>query len=299
VVLVLVFGLLTQRLTRMPLSPRTTAGPKPVASQSRPDLSALSDDELSQLATEVLLALKEKRTHADTASSLNQIELANEAPDPEKARSGIENARRLLPLARQLTVGWLSEHLKVKREARMIDSVRSVFLDWSLGASAEVRERNLKQIRIGPNYATLLTSDDEAVFLLGHELTHVAARTGRLKNLINSTTETVSAATRIQLNDEQKEELTCDFTGAEILKRFVAGNPTNESEAVRLSRTVGYEPPAQRLTRAWTDFCSSYNGDVGDHEHLSADQTVRSLVVLDPDLKALIPLDTNPTRLCP
>jgi hypothetical protein len=186
----------------------------------------------------------------------------------------------------------------LNKEARLISSVMRVELDPNLGETAEVWEGDLSLIRIGTGYAAYLVSDDEVMLLLSHELTHVGARTGKLNDYIESVTRTVQETNHIEINADQKEELACDFIGAEVLKRFIASHPTSENGVDRFSRAFGYEPREQRLRRAWTDFCWSYNGEVGDQEHLSQDQTIRSLLVLDPDFTGLIHKDASTARLC-
>jgi hypothetical protein len=218
----------------------------------------------------------------------------------------MKNVRRLLPLARRLTLEALREAdvgdpLKksgLSREKRLINAVHKVVLDPSLGDMGEVREERLSEIRVGPVYALNLTSDDEAILLLGHELTHVAARGGRLNQFIKNVTETARLSASVDTAEEQREDLACELTGAETLKRFIALYPTEESAAVRFARAIGYESSAVRLARAWGDFCDSYNGDARDGEHLSETQTIRALFGLDPELKALLPEDSNSSLFC-
>ncbi|HYJ45448.1 MAG TPA: hypothetical protein VEV81_02470, partial [Pyrinomonadaceae bacterium] len=221
--------------------------------------------------------------------------------DLRQIRLGMKNVRRLLPLARKLTLDALEETLKtteLSREKRMITAVRRVVFNPGLGDTAAVWEEDLSIIHVGPDYAAHLTSDDEAMLLLGHELTHVAVRTGRLNDFIEKVSEGARATANLELGEDQKEELACDFTGAEVLKRYIALNPTGEEDALRFSRAFGYESPNERLTRAWQDFCASYNGDSPDTEHLSLEQTFRALPGLDPELKALVPDETISIRLC-
>ncbi|HWW75666.1 MAG TPA: hypothetical protein VNZ44_09730, partial [Pyrinomonadaceae bacterium] len=96
----------------------------------------------------------------------------------------------------------------------------------------------------------------------------------------------------------QKEELACDFAGAEVLRRYIALRPTGRASADRFSRAFGYEPRSERLARAWQDFCMSYDGDPADEEHLSLAQTFRLLPRLNPVFESLIPEDATSSRLC-
>jgi hypothetical protein len=279
-----------------------SAPPASIPDPARPDFARMSPAELETLALDVLATLSEKRggegegvpvagrgTWDETGESLRQIHL------------GMKNLRRLLPLGKRLTLQALGDSLKTSRlskERRLITNVRRVVLDPAIGNAACVDEDDLTVIRVGPDYAVYLTSDDDAMLLLGHELTHVAARAGRLKRLIESVSELAHRSADLTLDEEQREELACDFAGAQVLKRYIALHPTGERSAERFVRPFGYEPAPERLAAAWKDFCASYNGDPLDEVHLSWYQTLRVLSGLDPELKALIPDDATSTHLC-
>jgi len=292
----LTVGMLLGMVIIAPLTGRSKENVERTAAAAKPsDFADLPVPELAQLAGDVLAKLndKSKLLAPDTAVS--------ESPDSNvnslHIQMGIKNARRLLSLAKRLTLESLHERVKnpnLSKEAKLIASVKKVLLDPSLSDSAEVRSGDLTKIWVGPDYAAYLTSDDEAVLLLTHELTHVAARAGRLTAYIDRVNNTAHT----DLNDDQKEELACDFTAAEVLKRFIASHPTSEPNSLRFSLAFGYEPPAKRLTRAWADFCASYRGDARDDTHLSQDQTIRSLIMIDQDLKELVPDDALATRFC-
>ena len=292
----LTLGALAGLLLTLPLGRLAGDPGDPEAGTPLPDVARLAPAELEALALDVLTALHEKR-EADGESRWGKA-----GPDQRQIHRGIDNVRRLLPLGKQLTLRALKRNLKssgLAREKQLIASVRRVVLDTGLGNAAAVSEDDLSVIYIGPGYAPYLTSDEEAMFVLGHELTHVAARGGRLGDYI----ERVGAVARggaadLELNAVQKEELTCDFTGTQVLKRFMLLRPAARSKAERFSSALGYEPRSERLSRAWEDFCTSYNGDPADGEHLSQQQLFRILPRLDPELQALLPDDAIESRLC-
>lgn len=265
------------------------------------DVDHLSSAEVEILAQKALSRLGEiRRLAANTGLDANTSSDGQITNSRRQVHLGINNVRRLLPLAKRLTVESLREgnrgadDLKTSvllREKRLINAVRKVVLDQHLGGMAVVRDDRLSEIRIGSDYAPYLTSDDEAIFLLGHELMHVAARSGRLDRFIENVAENAKLSANVEATEDQKEDLACDLTGAQVLKRFIALKPTREAEAERLSRGLEYEPPSVRLARAWEDFCASYYGFSGDEYHLSHEQTIRALVGLDPTLKGLVPDD--------
>ena len=47
-------------------------------------------------------------------------------------------------------------------------------------------------------------SDDEAIFLLAHELTHVVAETGGLDRLIENISRTAKVAAGVEVSNDQK-----------------------------------------------------------------------------------------------
>ena len=264
------------------------------------NLADLSEGELQRLAVDVLSTLSKKSKLIDPDAT-GKSESITQPLGSSQMLLGLKNARRLLPLAKQLTLEFLHERVKTSaltNEARLIAAVNHLLIDHSLSDSAEVREGDLSKIWIGPDYARYLVSDDEAVLLLSHELTHVAVRAGRLNKFIDSVTTTARLSANLELNQAQNEELACDFSAAEVLKRFIASHPTNEPSSKRFSLAFGYETPAKRLARAWSDFCASYRGDSRDDQHLGQDETIRALIVLDQDLKAFVPDDALPSHFC-
>lgn len=298
----LAVGILFGLLATAPLNRQAGAPPDPKPHQMSLDIARLSPPELEALALDALAALRDRGGPvAPREFSAGWSSPGRPGSDLRQVRAGMRNIRRLLPLAKTLTLESLREKLKPSRllgEKRLISGVRHIVLDPGLGSSAEVMDDDLTVIYVGPDYAAFLTSDDEAMLLLGHELTHVAARTGRLNNFIEDVDKAARDAANLELAERQKEELACDLTGAEVLKRYINLHPTSETKAERFSRVFGYEPPAERLARAWQDFCASYNGDSLDDEHLSQDQTIRALLGLDSEFKSLIPGDAISTRLC-
>jgi hypothetical protein len=220
----------------------------------------------------------------------------------QQAHNGIKNATRLLPLARRLTLLALQQAGApspispggLTAAKRRITAVNRGVLDPRLGNAGEVWDARPWEIRIGPAYAMNLTSDDDALLLLVHELTHVASWSGSLLGFVNSLADKARFTTGVAPTADQKEDFVCDYVAALAVKRFVKLNPTAESKAERLSRVLGYESRDARLRLAWDDFCASYHGDYsdpGDAEHLSQKDNLRALRGLDLELRTLVPGD--------
>jgi len=287
------------RLASEPSDPQTHLG--------QADIENLQAAELETLALETLSTLGEKRQlRADPAHDAENISSEGTTNSWPQVQLGMKNIRRLLPLARWLTLDALrtaqtDERLRSSglfREQRLLYGVHKIVLDPQLVDGAEVWEDRLSEIRIAVDYAPHLISDDEAIFLLGHELTHVAARSGRLKPFINHVKETARLSAAVVPTSEQEEDLACDYIGAEVLKHFIAMYPTGETEKERLSSIIGFGSSSERLARAWEDFCASYNGISEDEDHLSQERTMRALGGLDPELKALVDDAALSSGLC-
>lgn len=197
--------------------------------------------------------------------------------------SGMDNVERLLPLARHLSLEALREQARQYRikpselelAERNINAVRRIVLDQELGDRAEVDDDVPEEIRIGAEYAEYLGNDEDAVLLLGHELTHAAARHDNLTGFVQQITANAEREAGVRPTEDQQEDLACDFIGAQVLKTYVRRHPSRESERERLARALDYE-----------------NGDEpdaeGDEEHLSERETLRAILALDPELRRLL-----------
>jgi hypothetical protein len=198
----------------------------------------------------------------------------------QQVEQGVANTKRLLPLARQFTLLSLREcqgSFGIRsagfREAESsVEAVDSVLVDDELGEMAEVDDEHPGQIRIGPDYALYLTNDDEVILLLGHELTHVAAWDGRLREFIDSVAGKVERLSGVHAAEEQKEDLACDYIGEQALKRFIRQHPTGESAEERLAGILGFNADDE---------------DDGDEEHLSQREMLQVWGSLDEELRTL------------
>jgi hypothetical protein len=201
-----------------------------------------------------------------------------------EASEGIANAQRLLPAARSLTINAL--HLRagefgirasdLQQAEDNIKAVDSILLDKDLGNLAEVDEDYPREVRIGPQYALYLTKDEEAILLLAHELTHVAAESDQLDTFIENIAKKTEELAGVYPTEDQKEDLTCDFVGEQALEQYVTIYPANASAAERLAIGLGQ------------DCISGKDDDDGDEEHLSDSATLQAIFALDPQLSKLI-----------
>ena len=265
----------------------------------------LSTDEIQTFIKKALSRLEEQQGAAVSGESGS-----GNRPDQRTAynwkdsKTGVKNVRRLLASAKLLTIDALHQAAAEltpsdwPRVIHLINGVCKVIPTEDLRGMAAVRDDRPSEVLVDPEYAAYLSLDDEAVFVLAHELTHVAARSGKLDRLIESVSETVSVA-HVRPTQDQKEDLACDFVGELVLKRFIARHPTHESVETRISRVFGYESPDERFARAWEDFCASYNGDPGDKDHLAQYQTIRALLALDPQLQSIMPMPGNSSSSSP
>ena len=291
---ILVGLLIVAPYDRKRTTPKTEAGSVPAAI----NIDNLTPEELRTLIVQALSKLEEQQgLSTGTVASISGDPKERGIYSWQDVEHGVGNLRLLLPSVQ----GWMLEALREATESydvkpadwprigRLVRGVRRVVFSEGLRGVAAVRDNRLSEILVDPMYASYLISDDQAVFVLAHELTHVAARSNKLDRFIKGVSENVSRTAQVEPTEAQKEDLACDFIGEQVLKRFIALKPTGESTTARLSTVFGYESPEQRFSRAWEEFCAAYNGDPGDDDHLTQYQTIRALLALDPDLRSLMP----------
>lgn len=201
-----------------------------------------------------------------------------------QAELGIKNVEKLLPLSRRLTLESLQalaaeyriEPAEIRIAARRIEEVQFIVLDENLGDKAEVNDDEPTEIRVGTNYARDLTTDAETMLLLGHELTHIAARGGNLGAFIRQVAQRAERDAGVSPAESQKEDLACDFVGEQTLKRLLKSSATNkETAGKQLARALDYDP-------------DDGDDDDADEEHLGQHDTFKALLALDPELRALL-----------
>jgi hypothetical protein len=207
----------------------------------------------------------------------------DDARASRQVSSGIGNVGRLLPLAKRLTTASLARLDKrfdigdeeLRRAERQIGAVDRVVLDDALDDTASVDDESPTEIHVGPGYALHLTSDEEALLLLAHELTHVAAYNNNLRPFIREVARVSESRAGVRPTFGQEEDLACDFLGEQALRRFMGEQHSRLSQAERFALAFGYDCGAQA------------DGD-GDREHLGQAETLRALLALDPELGQLI-----------
>lgn len=151
-----------------------------------------------------------------------------EQQSARSASRGVERAARLLPIARRLTTEVLADVAgrygggaeRLRRACARVEAVTDVRLNEELGELAEFDEAEPTQISVGADYARDLESDDEAVVLLAHELTHAAAADGDLDGLVEAVAAEAGQRAGVAVAAEQQEDLLCEYVGAQTLKRF-------------------------------------------------------------------------------
>jgi len=256
------------------------------AFESKMSVQATTSNEVVKPDPSLFLSLCDKTPNSQQ-ECLNTRERSGKkcAAFEEQARLGARNMQTLLPVTKRLVIeelgsrGYRAEPMKLR-----IEAVNRIVVDSHLSQFVEVDDRLTSQIRVARDSVAILASDDAAVLVLAHELTHVAARRGHLHNLIANLAATANLTGSVTVTADQREDLACDFIGAEVLKRYIELHPTDSTTKDRLSRALGIETPTERLGRALEDFCSSYNDDLADKEHLGAGQTFKALLANDPEL---------------
>jgi len=224
-------------------------------------------------------------THS-TASSRSQPSDRDGREVQQQIDQGIKRLEALLPLAKQLTLASLKNlapefHLQtaeLRKAEHHLKQVDQIVLDEWLGSDAAVDSEEPAIISVGPDYAIDLGTDEEALLLLSHELTHVAARSGNLTRFFSAVAERARRLTGVDPAKGQEEDLGCDFIAEQAVKSLISLRPTAE-------------PASRRMSRALEFTCGSHWGEVvgSDEEHLSSEETLRALRGLDAELSKLLP----------
>jgi hypothetical protein len=192
----------------------------------------------------------------------------------QSALRGMRNVNRLLGLAKVLSIEALQSSglrygvpaTSIEAAGRRIASANRALLDGRLGDSAMVDDRFPSEIRFGRACAEQLVCDDDAVFILAHELTHTGNAGGDLKLLAGNIARDARSIACVSATQGQEEDLACDYVAEIVLRNFVAMRPTAKSAEERLCLTLA-------------------GGNAGDRTHLSDAQTLRALIGLDPNLR--------------
>lgn len=232
-----------------------------------------------------MCALNQSSDEATDGFSSDEFD---DAAREARAERGVQNLERLLPTVKRLVLASLNEMdasayrvspAARKQAALYLETVRSVVLERRAGALAWIDEDEPDVVHVGIGYAPDMTTDERAVFLLGHELTHVAALHGNLRDFIKDVTRTARERAGVTPTEDQAEDLACDFVGSQALKRFIRGDgEASEKDSANNARM------AERFARAF-DYDCEYGGvEDADDEHLSDSDTFRALLALDPEI---------------
>jgi hypothetical protein len=186
----------------------------------------------------------------------------------------MRNVNRLLAVAKLLAIEALQSTgsryglpaTSIEAAGRRIASANRALLDHRLGDSAMVDDRFPSEIRFGPACAEQMVCDDDAVFVLAHELIHTGNAGGDLKPLAGCIARDARSLACVRATRGQEEDLACDYIAEVVLRNFVAMRPSAKSAEERLCLTLA-------------------GGNAGDRSHLSDALTLRALIGLDPNLR--------------
>lgn len=232
----------------------------------------------------ILRRLCEESHRSTVTSSYSHWDLERNDPGAwQEVERGMKRLERLLPLAKRLTLESLQRLSAdfgispnaLQQAERHVKAIERIALDPELGNSAEVSDEFPSEVHLGPSFALDVTTDEDAALLLGHELTHVATWGESLGRFIDGVAQTAQLTAGVYPTLEQREDLACDFVGAEVAKRLIQLYPNDEPAARRFARLLDYN-------------CGSNADEDSDEEHLSQADTLRALLGLDAELTHLI-----------
>lgn len=198
------------------------------------------------------------------------------------AIAGAQRARRLLPLAKELTIKSLRavaveygfSQQVIDQAALRVQAVTQVKADPDLRDNASVMMSNPRVINFGTIFLVGLPSEEGMISVLSHELTHIAdGRGGALGILFARIGKRASARVGFKISGQRAEELGCDLVGSTAVQSLVERQ--NSSEEMH-----------RRYARAMEHNC--VDSDDTDDEHLSPRNTMRALLALNPSLARVV-----------
>ena len=264
------FGALAQK--RRPLAESQT-------SHSRNGISPEAR-EMVELAT--VAVCKERVLDPKASVPIDDMQARPSLPvqSPE-AVAGARRAERLLPIAKELVIASLKEIARdynlrgsrrygagIQRAIAHVTAVKHIRPDMESRDNASVFLQNPRTIVFGTIFLAGLPSDEGIISVLAHELVHIAdGGEDSLRQLFRAVGSRAARLTDLKIQDQQAEELTCDFVGMLSARAYV-------------SRFPNYEPLPRRISRSLAHNC--VDQDEGDEDHLSPKSTIRALLTLNP-----------------
>jgi hypothetical protein len=236
--------------------------------------------EMVELAT--VAVCKERVLDPKASVPIDDMQARPSLPvqSPE-AVAGARRAQRLLPITKELVIASLRELARdynlrgsrrygsgIQRAIARVRVVRQIRPDMESRDNASVFLHNPRTIVFGTIFLAGLPSNEGIISVLAHELVHIAdGSEDGLRQLFRALGSRASRLTDLKIQDQQAEELTCDFVGMLSARAYV-------------SRTPNYEPLQRRISRSMAHNC--VDQDEGDEDHLSPKSTIRALLALNP-----------------
>jgi hypothetical protein len=206
------------------------------------------------------------------------------------AIAGLRRAERVLPTTRRLVVatiirlareynlyGTAAARARVNAATARVEAVRRIKPDVDSRDNASVLLREPRTIEFGTIFLAGLRSDEAMISVLAHELTHIASgQADSLRPLFRAVAQRAATRTRMRIQGQRAEELSCDLVGMMSARQFIKETPS-------------WEPLPRRLARALEHNC--VDDDASDEDHLSPRSTIRALLALDVGLATEILTD--------
>jgi hypothetical protein len=200
------------------------------------------------------------------------------ALNDKRVGAGIERARRLLPTAKKLVPAALGrlaaanglEAGLLGQIASRVQGVTTIKAEVEKRDNAAVRTNDPHSIIFGTIFLAGLRSDEAMLAVLAHELTHVAdGPEHALWPLYDRVGAQAEAAGGMSIPAAAAKELTCELVGIHVVRAYVGKGGGKKSLRRRLARAVGKDCVQENLA---------------DATHLSPRETMRMLLMLDPEL---------------
>jgi hypothetical protein len=200
------------------------------------------------------------------------------------AQGLLASAKRLVPFAvRRVSINNGVEPLNLKWMITRVQGVKNIRLDVAERDNSAWRPSEPDTIRFGTVFLLGLRSDEAMIAVLAHELTHAINGTDEgLQPLFTRVGAKANHGGR-RVGFNATVELTCELVGLEVARDYITQTK---------AQGIGSR---QRLARALQKDCVST--DMGDENHLSPRDTMRTLLNLQPGLVAALPTETSGTSV--
>jgi hypothetical protein len=248
----------------------------------RPERRALVEE--SSIIDRAIISICEQSAQDPYRTNpIDQMALQRELPlTDSQVIARKKRAEKLLPIAKRLLPTELSrlaaaynlEETSFSWILTRLKAVSTIKMEVELHDNAVWRSSEPHAIVFGTVFLNGLKSDEALITVLAHELTHaINGKDKSLQPLFMRIGARVSEIRKMPVPSNIAAELTCELVGLQVMREHTAGASSKDN--------------LRRLARAMGKNCVQW--DLADETHLSPRETLRTLLLVEPELtKAMV-----------